>query len=189
MKVLLLVLFCLVSLSCSTLERGPLILGNVPMPLGKMQEGRVYKDSKGRFTVPCPAPRSAISKNEYGVTFLFMDGIQTYMVAAYDKPYKHEKNVLTISSALADIKESLGTWRYNIRVFDETRTTYRGFESLDFNFIMFQPAQRVYVTRFVKAGNLVYWLAYSMAGDAFEDRHMINAERFFDNITFQDRAL
>ena len=61
MKVLLLVLFCLVSLSCSTLERGPLILGNVPMPLGKMQEGRVYKDPKGRFAVPCPAPRAAPS--------------------------------------------------------------------------------------------------------------------------------
>ena len=159
------------------------------MPLGKMQEGRLYEDPKGRFTVPCPAPRSAISKNEYGVTFLFMDGIQTYMVAAYDKPYLHEDNVLTISSALAGIKESLGMKNYNVRIFDETRTTYRGLESLDFNFIMFAPAQRVYVTRFVKKGRFVFWLAYSMIDNGFEDRHMINAERFFDSVTFQDQAL
>lgn len=69
--------------ACSTLHTGPLLLGDIPLPFGRMEKGAIYKDPKNRFQAVCPADGSVVNKGKYGIFFTYMDGISTYGVFAY----------------------------------------------------------------------------------------------------------
>ena len=70
---------------------------------------------------------------------------------------------------------------------------YKGYDALNFDFI-WKPKDknmtpRIYVTRFVKTDNFVYWLNYSIADwnseGVIKQHNFENAEKFFDSVKFE----
>lgn len=179
--------------ACSTLHTGPLLLGDIPLPFGRMAKGEVYKDSKDRFQVICPAGDSVVNKGKYGVSFIYMDGISNYGVFAYE-PEGVSKYGFTLETMLQGIKNMLQSQKVEINVEREEYGEYRGYQALNFDFAIPQKgnrAGRVYVSRLVKTDNFIYWIQYSNSsifdGDPkLEVRHFNEAERFFDGIRFEN---
>lgn len=179
--------------SCSTLHTGPLLLGDIPLPFGRMGQGAIYKDPKNRFQVACPAGGSVVNKGKYGVSFIYMDGISNYGVFAYE-PEGVSEYQFTLETMLQGIKNMLRSQKVEINVEREEYDGYRGHQALDFDFMIPKKggrAGRVYVSRIVKTENYIYWVYYSNVsiwGDEpkLETRHFQEAEKFFDGIKFED---
>lgn len=179
--------------ACSTLHTGPLLLGDIPLPFGRMEQGAIYKDPKNRFQVACPAGGSVVNKGKYGVSFIYMDGISNYGVFAYE-PDGVSEYQFTLETMLQGIKNMLRSQKTDINVEREEYDEYRGYRVLNFDFTIPQKsgrAGRFYVSRLVKTDNYIYWINYSNAnifGDEprLEIRHFQEAERFFDGIKFEN---
>lgn len=184
----------LILTSCSTLHTGPLLIGDIPLPFGRMKEGQIFRDPKNRFEVACPISDAVVKKGKYGVTFSFMEGIVTYMVCAYDTPPKYPNDFLTIENVLQGVKLMLYEKEMDIETVNEEKIKYRGYEVLNFNFI-WKPkknqnvAPRFYITRFVKTENFVYWLEYSVIDEKDDERlekhNYQRAEDFFEKVKFK----
>lgn len=179
--------------ACSTLHTGPFLLGDIPLPFGRMAEGEVYKDPKNRFQVACPAGNSVVNKGKYGVSFIYMDGISNYGVFAYE-PGGSSKLEFTLENMLQGIKNMLKHQKVEIKVQREEYGEYRGYQALDFDFTIPRKgnrAGRAYVSRLVKTENFIYWINYSNTSifndeHKIEVRHFKDAEVFFDGIKFEN---
>ena len=182
--------------ACSTLHTGPFLIGDIPLPFGRMSQGEVYKDPKNRFQVICPTGDSVVSKGKYGVSFVYMDGISNYGVFAYG-PEGASKYEFTLETMLQGIKNMLGSRGIEIKVAREEYGEYRGYQALDFDFTIPKKgsrAGRAYVRRLVKTDNFIYWINYSNASifndePKIEVRHFKDAEEFFDGIKFENENI
>lgn len=182
--------------ACSTLHTGPLLLGDIPLPFGRMEQGEMYKDPKSRFQVACPADGLVVNKGKYGVSFIYMDGISNYGVFVYD-PEGVSKYQFTLETMLQGIKNMLRSQKVEINVEREEYGEYHDYRVLNFDFTIPKKGNRAgrsYVSRLVKTENYIYWINYSNAsifGDEpkLEARHFQEAERFFDGIKFEDENI
>ncbi len=182
--------------ACSTLHTSPFLLGDIPLPFGRMAEGEIYKDPKNRFQVVCPLGDSVVNKGKYGVSFIYMDGISNYGVFAYE-PESASKFEFTLENMLQGIKNMFKYQKVEIKVQREEYGEYRRYQALDFDFTIPRKgnrAGRAYVSRLVKTDNFIYWINYSNAR-IFDDepkievRHFKDAEEFFDGIKFENENI
>jgi hypothetical protein len=161
-----------------------------------MSKGGVYKDPKSRFQVSCPKSDSVVSKGKYGVSFIYMEGIDNYSVFAYD-PEGITEYQFTLETILIGIKNMLRSQKIEINVEREEYGEYRGYQVLDFDFMIPKKGSqsaRVYVSRLVKTENYIYWIYYSNASiwgnnPTLETRHFQEAERFFNGIKFENEKI
>lgn len=180
--------------SCSTFHTGPLLIGDIPLPFGRMKEGQVLRDYKNRFEVTCPLSDAVVSKGKYGVTFTYMEGVVTYMVCAYDVLPKYANDFTAIENILQGVKLALYEQGIDIETVDKEDIKYRGYGALNFNFVWKSKkgqnvVPRFYITRFVKTENFIYWLEYSVIDvkdDEWLEKHNYQrAEDFFDKVKFE----
>lgn len=182
--------------ACSILHTGPFLLGDIPLPFGRMEKGEVYKDPKNRFQVACPMGNSVVNKGKYGVSFVYMDGISNYGVFAYDSEGL-SKFEFTLENMLQGIKNMLKYQKVEIKVAREEYGEYRGYQALDFDFSISRKrnrAGRAYVSRLVKTNNFIYWINYSNAGifddePKLETRDFQEADQFFNGIKFENENI
>lgn len=118
--------------ACSTLQSGPLLLDDISLPFGRMEQVAIYKYPKNRFQVACPLGGSVVNKGKYGVSFIYMDAINNYNVFAYE-PEGVSEYQFTLGTMLQGIKNMLRLQKVDIDVEREECGEYRVYRFLNFD--------------------------------------------------------